>query len=236
MRIRQRRFRGNIWQSFAYSSIRYTQMKAACSTPGGTKVRQNSQNEKQLVARCLAGDQEAYRALFDYYFDELYRTAYVLMKSPADADDAVQETFIRVFQSLHTYDLDRPFRPWIHRILLNVCKDFWKRRKWLFIPLDQVYDLRDHQTPHPEDSMLKDEELQRLAQAIRELSPKHRAVIVLYFLNDMRITEVAEVVGVPEGTVKSRLHHAVRALRKRLERSESAVYHLLAKRGEEIQA
>lgn len=189
-----------------------------------------------MVIKCLTGDQEAYRVLFDYYFDELYRTAYVLMKSPADADDAVQETFIRIFQSLQTYDLDRPFRPWLHRILLNVCKDFWKRRKWFFIPIEQAYDVRDQNAPQPEDTMLKDEELARLAQAIRELSPKHQAVVVLYFLNDMRISDVADVVGAPEGTVKSRLHHAVRALRKRLERSDRAVYQLLSKRGEEIQA
>lgn len=199
-------------------------------------MKSNELAEKEMVIRCLSGDQEAYRALFDHYFDELYRTAYVLMKSPADADDAVQETFIRIFQSLHTYDLDRPFRPWVHRILLNVCKDFWKRRKWFFLPLEQAYDVRDQKTQGPEDAMLKDEELARLAQAIRELSPKHQAVVVLYFLNDMRIADVAEVVGVPEGTVKSRLHHAVRALRKRLERTDRAVYHLLSKRGEELQA
>lgn len=84
--------------------------------------------------------------------------------------------------------------------------------------------------------MIQDEEMARLAQAIRELSPKHQAVVVLYFLNDMRISDVAEVVGVPEGTVKSRLHHAIRALRKRLERADTAVYQLLARRGEEIQA
>lgn len=191
--------------------------------------------EKELVIRCLSGDQEAYRALFDYYFDELYRTAYVLVKSPADADDAVQETFIRIFQSLHTYDPNRPFRPWLHRILLNVCKDLWRRRKWFFLPIEQAYDLRDN-LQGPEDTMIQDEELARLAQAIRELSPKHQAVVVLYFLNDMRISDVAEVVGVPEGTVKSRLHHAIRALRKRLERADTAVYQLLARRGEEIQA
>lgn len=203
---------------------------------GGAKVKSDELKEKEIVVRCLRGDQDAYRALFDHFFDELYRTAYMLMKSPADADDAVQETFIRVFQSLHTYDLDRPFRPWLHRILLNVCKDYWKRRKWFFIPLEQAYNVRDQKTPLPEDTMLQDEELARLAQAIRELSPKHRAVVVLYFLNDMRISEVAEVVGAPEGTVKSRIHHAVRALRKRLERSDTAVYHLLSKRGEGIQA
>lgn len=199
-------------------------------------MRSEEIKDKELVVRCLQGDQEAFRSLFDRFFDELYRTAFVLMKSPADADDAVQETFIRAFQSLHTYDLDRPFRPWIHRILLNVCKDVWKRRRWLFIPLDYAYNVRDQHAPDPEAHVIHDEELNRLAQAIRELSPKHQAVVALYFLNEMRIADVAEVVGIPEGTVKSRLHHAVRALRKRLERSDTAVYHLLAKRGEELNA
>lgn len=199
-------------------------------------MRTEEIQEKELVIRCLQGEQEAYRALFDLYFDELYRTAFVLMKSPADADDAVQEAFIRTFQALNTYDLDRPFRPWLHRILLNVCKDVWKRRRWLFIPLENAYDVRDQNAPDPEDCLLQDEELQRLAQAIRELSSKHQAVVVLYFLNEMRISDVAIAVGVPEGTVKSRLHHAVRALRKRLERSDSVLYHVIAKRGEEINA
>lgn len=192
--------------------------------------------EKTLIIQCLSGDQEAYRALFDRYFDELHRTAYVLMKSPADADDVVQEAFIRTFQALDRYDLNRPFRPWIHRILLNVCKDHWKRRKWFFIPLEQAYNVSDTEAPNPEASLLKDEELQRLARAVRELSPKHQAVVVLYFLNGMKIADVAEAVGVPEGTVKSRLHHAVKALRRRFERSEGRLFDFWSERAEEIRA
>lgn len=192
--------------------------------------------QKEVIIQALAGEQEAFRALFDLHFDELYRTAFVLMKSPADADDAVQETFIRIFQSLSTYDINRPFRPWMHRILLNVCKDVWKRRRWRILPLEYAYDVRDQDSPDPVDELLHNEELRRLAMAIRELSTKHRTVVVLYFLNEMRIADVAEVVGIPEGTVKSRLHHAVRSLRKRLERHDSLLYRMLAKRGEEIQA
>lgn len=219
------------------SSLRiHAVRQGAVQVPGGAKVRSQELQEKELVVRCLQGDQEAYRALFNRYFDELSRTAAILMKSPADADDVVQETFIRTFQALQSYDLDRPFRPWLHRILLNVCKDVWKRRRWLFIPIESAYDVSDQNAPDPEACFLKDDELRRLAQAIRELSPKHQAVVALYFLNEMRISDVAEAVGVPEGTVKSRLHHAVRALRKRLERSDGALYQMLSKRGEELKA
>lgn len=158
------------------------------------------------------------------------------MKSPHDADDVVQEAFIRAFQALGRYDLGRPFRPWIHRILINVCKDQWKRRRWRLTPLDQVHEICDSDSLGPESEFLRTEEHATLAKAIGCLSAKHRIVVILHFLNNMRISEVAEAVGIPEGTVKSRLYHAVRTLRRRLERAETAPMEFWRKRGEEARA
>jgi RNA polymerase sigma factor (sigma-70 family) len=189
---------------------------------------------KSLVIKCLAGEQEAFRNIFDCYFQELYRTAFVLMKSPIDADDVVQEAFIRVFNSLDKYDLNRPFRPWIQRILLNACKDFWKRKRWNLVPIEQLYDLIDNGAVCPEYECLKDEELKKLAAAMQKLSPKHRMVVVLHFLNGMRINEVAEVVDAPSGTVKSRLHHALKALRRHLTAMDSSYLEFWLGREEEL--
>ena len=199
-------------------------------------MNSDERKEKKMIIRCLSGDQEAFRTLFDHYFSELYRTAYVLMKSPADADDVVQETFIRGFRSLEQYDINRPFRPWIQRILVNVCKDQWKKRKWFFLPLEKAYDICDSKALCPESESIKDEELQDLTDAVRKLSPKHQSVVALYFICGMRIAEVSETLEIPPGTVKSRLHHAVKSLKRIMDKDDKLLFGGWEKRGEEIRA
>lgn len=140
----------------------------------------------------------------------VYRTALVLTKSKALAEDVVQETFLRVFQKFHTYDDEKPILPWIYKITVNVTRNLLRKQRWLsFIgdaPEKEGFDL-------VEASILKDEEEQELWAAVNRLSLKHREIIVLHYYCDMKLKEIADILAIPIGTCKSRLNSALNALR-----------------------
>jgi RNA polymerase sigma-70 factor (ECF subfamily) len=176
--------------------------------------------EDAVLLRAVAcGDMGALEALFLKYQSKIYQTALGVTRDPQVAEEVLQDTFFRLYRHADRLDGMQPLAPWLHRVTINLC---YTQLKGLRTWTDSLHTLADRLlSPHshcPEHTA-EHNELQTLLQAaLEELDPKHRAVLVLYYLHDYPLAEIASIVGVPEGTVKSRLFHARKLLKQRLER------------------
>lgn len=175
------------------------------------------------LAAVAQGDMLALEALFLKYQSAVYQTALGVTRDPQVAEEVLQDTFFRLYRHAGRLDGSLPLAPWLYRVSINLC---YNRLKGLRAWTDSFHELAERLfTPNstsPERAAERNE-LQALVQsALLELDPKHRAVLVLYYLHDYAVHEIAEITSVPEGTVKSRLYHARKLLRQRLEQRYGA--------------
>lgn len=152
-----------------------------------------------------------FRACFEQYYPMVYRTALLLLETADDAEDAAQEIFLRVYRYRNTYDPERAaLSTWIYRITVNHCNSRRRQAAWRYWIFKRwVEPAPIPNAPSPEAGL--DELTIRLA--LQQLSDKLRAVVVLHFYNQLTYEQVAEILEIPVGTAKSRLHLALRALR-----------------------
>jgi RNA polymerase sigma-70 factor (ECF subfamily) len=154
----------------------------------------------------------AFEAIAIAKLDESYRLAALILSDPVEAEDATHDAFVLAFRHSSTLrDPDR-FDAWFGRILLNVCRDRLRRRRRRVV-VDLSPDLRDSGADLDEPVANRE----AMGRAFTRLSPEHRIVIVLRYYLDLTVDQIAERVGVPAGTVKSRLHHAIGELRIQLD-------------------
>ena len=174
--------------------------------------------ESELIRKCRQGDGRFYEPLVRAYEAEAQRVALGLLRDPDAARDAVQESFIRAYRALDRFELGRPFRPWLLRILRNHCRDLLRRGKARpEVERMDVIEERVASSSDPEAEHRRAESRALLWEALGRIGDDHREVLVLKELDGLSYGEIAESVGVPEGTVASRLYHARRALREALE-------------------
>jgi RNA polymerase sigma-70 factor (ECF subfamily) len=180
-------------------------------------------SELRLVDRAAAGDREAQRKLFERYRDAAYRVAFRITGRQADALDVVQDGFIRAFERLSGFQREAGFKTWLLRIVTNRALDLLRARKVrLAIPLDgddeagPVATVADHAVPPPGEPLERRELAQQLEQAVDRLPPQQRAVFALYASGDMTYGQIADALGIPVGTVMSRLYHARQRLQATL--------------------
>ncbi|WP_322745755.1 sigma-70 family RNA polymerase sigma factor [Paenibacillus donghaensis] len=163
-----------------------------------------------MVDNHMLSEEEA-RVLYEAHSPYVYGIALMLTRSPAIADDIMQETFLRVFQKYHTYDPSRPLRPWLYRITVNLVKSTMRKQKWLLFQ-DTLPERHDGNTL--EDGIVRNEGERELWEAVHALTPKRREVIILHYYAGLTLPEVASVLRIREGTCKSRLHEALKQLRQ----------------------
>ncbi|WP_316572930.1 RNA polymerase sigma factor [Neobacillus sp. YIM B06451] len=156
---------------------------------------------------------ELKRQLFNDYKTYIYRTALLLTHSKPLADDVVQETFIRVFNKYHTYNNEKPIKPWIYKITINVVRNILRKQKWLSY-VGQMPEEKNFESP--EDKYYENEVKSELRKEINKLSLKSREVIILHFYNQFTLKEVSDILDIPLGTCKSRLNTGLKGLRKQL--------------------
>ena len=179
-------------------------------------------DDQSLIAACRAGRTEAFGMLVDRYQDRLYPTVLRLIGRPDDALDLLQETFLRAFERLESFQGDSSFYTWVYRIAVNLALSDRRRRKRKGCRLlegERVGPIDPPDDPEQTDPSLpleRSERDDRIQAALDELAPDHRAVVVLKDLDGLRYEEIAETLGVPIGTVRSRLHRARCELRERL--------------------
>lgn len=176
-----------------------------------------------LIAALVVGDMTALETLFNKYQSSVYQTAYGVMRDAQVAEEVLQDVFFRLYRFADKINVALPLAPWLYRVTINLC---YNRLKGLRMWADSFHELAErlfapqHQSP---ERAAEQHECQAVLQnALRELDPKQRAVLVLRYLHDYNIAEIAQILGLPEGTVKSRLFHARKVLRQRLEHSYGA--------------
>lgn len=167
---------------------------------------------ERLVERAREGDEVAFTELVDLDGDRCYAIAYRILRDVERAQDAVQQAFLLAWRELPRLRDATRFEVWLHRLVVNACyEEFRRYRRWSAnvrtLPVDG---------PGGEDETVSIDDRDALERAFRRLSPEHRAVVVLHHHAGLPLASIAEVAGVPVGTIKSRLHYATRTLREAL--------------------
>jgi RNA polymerase sigma-70 factor (ECF subfamily) len=179
----------------------------------GTEER----TDRELVYAARDGDIPAFDALFYRYRDGIFRLGLAITKDPSAAEEIVVDTFARAHRALARLEPDDSLRPWLYRVAVNLSYNRRPRKNVVLSSLDDAADEVLANEAGSPSAVAEQAELRRLVlAAVDELGPKHRLVVVLHYLNGLNLTEIAEVVECPVGTVKSRLHYALRRLRTHL--------------------
>jgi RNA polymerase sigma-70 factor (ECF subfamily) len=165
-----------------------------------------------LVERARAGDHDAFSQLVRLDGDRCYAIAVGIVRDRERAQDVVQQAFLLAWRDLPKLRDPERFEPWLHRLLVRCCYEEARRfRRWTMRVVALPVDGPDE--PGRSDATVSVDDREALERAFAELSPEHRAVVLLHHHIGWSVQEVADIVGVPPGTVKSRLHYATRSLR-----------------------
>jgi len=168
--------------------------------------------QASLVVRAAAGDQDAFASLAAGHIDRCYALAFRILRDPDQAQDATQQALLGAWRDLPRLRDPERFDAWLHRLVVHACySESRGRRRWnARLRVMTVTDLH----PDPASSVADRETLE---DAFALLSPEHRAVVVLHHHLGYPLTEIADTLGIPTGTARSRLHYAVRQLRAALD-------------------
>jgi RNA polymerase sigma-70 factor (ECF subfamily) len=181
--------------------------------------------ETRLAKLSRGGDRRAFAELVELYKDKIYHLGYRMLNQKQEAEDVVQETFLRVYTNLERYDENQKFSTWIYRIATNLCIDRLRKRKPSYSIDAEMTDGEgsDWHSMLASDSVGPDEELilsetqQNIRQAIQTLPDKYKTVVILRYLHDMSLQEISDVLEMPVTTVKTRVHRGREFLRKKLD-------------------
>ena len=178
-------------------------------------------DDTRLLKRYAAGDEEAFEQLMDRYRDGVYAFLRRFLNRSDLIEDVFQETFLQLFVSRDTFDVSRPLRPWLFTIAANKAKDALRRMQRNEVTqlgnmfdsdestIDDVLNTLDHDERMPYDDLLRDERAASVKRVISRMPARLREIIVLAYFHKFAYAEIAEILNIPIGTVKSRLHTAV---------------------------
>jgi RNA polymerase sigma-70 factor (ECF subfamily) len=182
--------------------------------------------DQELIADCLGGDTTAFGALVRRYQDRLFNTVYRMVGNADDAQDVVQEAFLSAYQSLHGFKGDSLFFTWLYRIAVNTAISY-KRKQRTALSLDggkngehAIEPTDPSAVGRPGHAMEQAEQERRIQQALNRLSPEHRAVLIMKDMEGQKYEAMADILNVPIGTIRSRLHRARFELRELLEKDD----------------
>lgn len=167
-----------------------------------------SDEELDLVARAKAGDEEGFSGLVKLHQRRAYLVARAVVMTHEDAEDAVQEGFLRAYQALDRFEAGQSFGAWLNRIVANAALDLSRRRK-----VRAADELSDSYASAFRDPAEDDELRERLQAALATLPDRARAVLVLHDVEGFTHAEIGELLGIPGGTARSDLHHARKKLK-----------------------
>jgi RNA polymerase sigma-70 factor (ECF subfamily) len=169
-------------------------------------------SERDLVEKAAKGCRRSFDELVDRHYQGFYAHAYRIMRNHDDAADATQTAFVKAYRSLKEFDVTRPLRPWLYRICGNVCIDMARSRHRSDEDLEKhAYMLESPETP--ERNLEKSDLEKKIRKAISNLPERYRRIVLLRHYQQLDVEEIADMVGAPEGTIKSWLFRA-RALLK----------------------
>ena len=174
--------------------------------------------DRELVLQLQNGDLAALGDLFDRHQRLVFRTAVGITGDEQVASDLLQDVFLRMHRFAHHIDPERPLEPWLYRTTANLTYTWMKRHNRWLRPLEDVAEwLAGSKKQSPVYLAEADEEWKDIRKAIASLSLQQRVVVVLYYINDLSLQEISEILDVPVGTIKSRLFYGRQALKEYLE-------------------
>ena len=191
----------------------------------GEQVRQTCVSTEALILRFQQGQARAFEALYDRFKHMVYRTALFVTRDTGEAEEAVQETFVDVLRALPKYDVQGParFETWLYRVTVNRCRSRMRRRRETSLDWQEIEERCEdisfsNPGPNPEGVAIRKEQMAALWGAVDALSEAHREVIVLRYQQGFSYQEIADVLQINLGTVKSRLYHAHHQLKQQLDK------------------
>ena len=176
-----------------------------------------SEREKSILEKCRAGDYAAFNQIVSYYNNRAYYYALSILHNHHDAMDIAQESFVKAFRAIATFDNSKPFLPWLLRIIRNQCFNELKKKKRRaespgpkndYIVLEKI----SAKTKTPYEIVVANELKDTIQKAIKKLPEAQREVVFLFHFQELTYEEIAEVMGIPVGTVMSRLFHGRKKL------------------------
>lgn len=180
--------------------------------------------DEQLITRALTGDQKAYELLLVRHRKAIFHVVTKIVRNKEEAQDLVQETFMKAFNALASYRSEYRFSTWLYKIAANCAIDFVRKKKIEALSLDRPIETKDGQveielpdrTWDPERDLVRKQKLRSIDEAIESLPDKYREVIIYRHKDDMSYEEIAGVLETPVGTVKARIFRARELLKKKL--------------------
>lgn len=182
-------------------------------------------SDSELVKKTLAGNTASFGTLVERYKNRVYNIAYRMLNNPEDAEDIAQEVFISAYKSLHNFDTQKRFEPWICRIANNLCIDFLRRRKYQSVSLNENGGYLDEEanviqipdkSPGPHKLAENTELKEIMERTISELPPKYRIALMLRYIEDFTYSEIADALDMSVETIKTHIHRGREMLKKRL--------------------
>ena len=170
-------------------------------------------DEEELIALSGRGDQDSFRTLMERYRPALARTSYLATRDREVAQDVVQETLVQVWRGLPSYKPRGSFKAWLIKILMNQARRQYRRKRVQSVPLETASDMRGD-GESPDDAAQRQEQHERVRDALDLLTHKHREVLILRYFSELTVPEIARALGCREGTVKSRLSRGQGRLRQ----------------------
>ena len=176
-------------------------------------------NEILLISRARGGDRDAFGELVEQYRDNVYRLAYRMCGNAYDADEAAQEAFVAAWRALPNFRGDAKFSTWLYRLTTNAAIDVMRREKRHQTVGDgEMVDLADD-ADSPQETVERTEQQEAMQKALATLSEEYREVLLLRYMEELDYAEIAEVLQLPSGTVKSRINRAKAAVKTALLKS-----------------
>lgn len=169
-------------------------------------------DERQLVDLAQGGDTDAFGGLVALYKDAIFKSCYYLVRDESAAEDIAQEAFIKAYLRLNTFDTKRKFSTWLFKIATNTALDYLKKQR----RYTSLTDGMEASIPSDHIAPSVSAEQVELHDAVRRLEPKYQAVISLYYWQGHSYSEIAEIMGKREGSIKGWMHRAKHELRKEL--------------------
>jgi RNA polymerase sigma-70 factor (ECF subfamily) len=182
------------------------------------------EQDDQLIAHALQGDQKAYEALLVRHNKAIFHVVLKIVRNKEEAQDLVQETFMKAFNALASYRSEYRFSTWLYKIAANCAIDFVRKKRIEALSLDKPIETKDGQVEFevpdtswdPEQDLVRKQKLKSIDEAIDSLPAKYREVIIYRHRDDKPYEEIAGILRVPVGTVKARIFRARELLKKKL--------------------
>lgn len=175
------------------------------------------EEELQWIQEVLSGNKQAYAHIINKYKNPLYATILRMTKNPQDAQDFVQEAFIKVYHKLDKYDNKGSFFSWMYRVAINHCMDELRKKRYKITQVE-INEEKVVDSNHPEIIFLKKEKNRQLEKLISSLPEEERMIILLRYANELSYHEISEIVGLPLSNVRNKLHRAKKKMRESVKR------------------